>query len=119
MKSSKSIAAILAAVEGTRATIVVENHLTVGGLGSAVAELLAQHGSDRRLIRLGVRDTYACGGSEAFLLARYQMDKDAILKAAGALLDLDPSLASGGEGLPEISVDPAKPTSERQAFAII
>ncbi|GAA4107267.1 transketolase family protein [Aminobacter aganoensis] len=84
--------AVLDAVERTRATIVVENHLTTGGLGSAVAELMAERGSNRRLVRLGLRDTYARGGTEVYLLARQHMDAPAILKAAQGLLDLDPSI---------------------------
>lgn len=93
-------AAILQAAEATKAVIVVENHLTTGGLGSAVAELLAAHGSGRRLVRLGLADTYAQGGSESFLFARYGLDVSAIVRAAGDLLGLDMPLTEEGSTWP-------------------
>jgi len=63
---------VLDAVRGCRAGVItMENHSTVGGLGTAVAELLADAGVGRRLVRMGLQDTFAHGGSRPYLLDCY------------------------------------------------
>jgi len=44
---------------GVKCIFTAEDHNVIGGLGSAVAEVLAQNGSGVRLVRLGVQDTTA------------------------------------------------------------
>ena len=46
-----------------RTVVTVENHSIVGGLGSAIAEVIASRGLGTRLIRLGVPDVWAPAGS--------------------------------------------------------
>ncbi len=38
--------------------ITLENHVTEGGIGSLVAEVMADNGVDKKLRRLGLQDTY-------------------------------------------------------------
>ena len=79
-------AAITAHAEACRfGVITLENHLIAGGIGSMVAEALAEAGLARRLIRLGLRDTYAHGGSRAYLMRYYGMDALALVGAVEAL----------------------------------
>ena len=74
--------ALLEAVSSARLGVVtVENHSIIGGLGAAVAELMAEHGVGRRLVRLGLRDTYAHGASRAYLLREYGLDAPALVGA--------------------------------------
>ena len=54
-------ATVLAAAATTQTVITAENHSTTGGLGSAVAETLAEAALPRPLHRLGIQDTYAEG----------------------------------------------------------
>lgn len=69
-----------------RLIVTVENHSIVGGLGSAVAEVLAEAGSGTRLVRLGVRDCFAQGASMPFLFERHGLTPAAIADAVrGAL----------------------------------
>jgi transketolase len=56
-------AAVTAFAARFPAVLTVENHSTVGGLGSAVAEALAEAGAGVRLRRLGVPDRWAPAGS--------------------------------------------------------
>ena len=65
--------------------ITIENHTVVGGLGSAVAGLMAEAASAKRLIRLGVQDQYAHGASRAYLMEKYGFDAAAIVAAAERL----------------------------------
>lgn len=58
--------------------VTVENHSIIGGLGSAVAEQLAELGAGCRLLRLGVADTFAEGASTAYLFERHGLTAAAI-----------------------------------------
>lgn len=77
---------VLEAIACSRSVVTIENHLVTGGLGSAVAESIAEAGLGRPLIRLGLQDTYAGGGSLGYLLHRFGLDADAVLRAAERLL---------------------------------
>lgn len=54
--------------------ITIENHSTIGGLGSAVADVMAENGIGKRLVKVGLNDTYAHGASKMYLLKKYGMD---------------------------------------------
>lgn len=58
-------ATILAAARDAQAVVTAENHTVVGGLGSAVAEVLAEAGLGRPLVRVGLQDTFAEGARTA------------------------------------------------------
>lgn len=78
---------LVAALHTGRGPIItLENHSVVGGLGSAVAELVAEQGIGRRVVRLGLQDTYAHGASKAHLLREYGLDAWALVQALGQAL---------------------------------
>ncbi|MHB8312231.1 MAG: transketolase family protein [Candidatus Dormibacteria bacterium] len=78
---------ILLSIRHSRLGVVTaENHTIVGGLGSAVAEVMAEAGVGRPLVRVGLRDTYAHGASRQYLLAEYGLDAQGILRGAESLL---------------------------------
>jgi transketolase len=80
--------AVLAAIAGTRkAAIVLENHSVIGGLGSAVAETMAEMGAGIPLVRLGLQDTYAHGASREYLMRKYGLDATAVVAAAERVMD--------------------------------
>ncbi len=86
---------ILQAVEAARhGVITIENHSILGGLGSAVAERMAEAGIGRRLIRLGLQDQYAHGASLPYLLREYGLDAMALVGAVERLLDIRLNLTS-------------------------
>ena len=62
--------------------ITCENHTVLGGLGSAVAELMAAAGSTARLTRLGLQDVYAHGASRDYLMREHGIDARALVEAA-------------------------------------
>ncbi len=77
-----------------RGVIVMENHSVIGGLGSAVAEVMAEGGSGRWLHRIGLRDRYAHGASRAYLMREYEMDARALVDAVARRLDQDLEIPS-------------------------
>jgi len=74
--------AILEAARLTRRILTVEEHTIVGGLGSAVAEILAESGSAARLTRLGIPDEFTLAAPYASLVAHYGLDERGIENAA-------------------------------------
>jgi transketolase len=77
---------ILEACAGAGAAITAENHSVVGGLGSAVAELLAERGGGCRMSRIGIQDRFAESGSRPYLFSRYGLSVKRILEEAWRLL---------------------------------
>ena len=79
-------AAVLAAARETGAIVTVEDHTTIGGLGSAVADTVAGAGLAVKLARLGVPDTYAPIGYAPELYAHFGYDADGIERAVRTLV---------------------------------
>jgi transketolase len=80
--------AILGAARRSRVLLSVEEHNTIGGLGGAVAEVLAEHGISARLHRHGIRDQYSLIGPPTHLYRHYELDAEGIRKRALAAIDL-------------------------------
>jgi transketolase len=64
--------------------ITMENHSIVGGLGSAVAEIMAENGIGVALKRIALNDTYAHGASQKYLMSEYKMDAVELVRAVEA-----------------------------------
>lgn len=64
------------------AVLTVENHSIIGGLGSAVAEALAERGVATRVRRLGVPDRWALVGSLDFIRNGLGLDAATLALAA-------------------------------------
>jgi transketolase len=80
-------ATITRTVSGVSAVITAENHSVIGGLGSAVAETMAEAGLGRPLRRIGLRDTFAEGSRTApFLFRKYRLGTQDIVDCAWDLL---------------------------------
>ncbi|MBM4423762.1 MAG: transketolase [Chloroflexi bacterium] len=72
--------------------ITMENHTIVGGLGTAVAERMAEAGVGKRLVRMGLNDTFIHGASRPYLMREYDLDALALVrqieKLTGASLNI-------------------------------
>ncbi len=69
--------------------VTLENHVTEGGIGSLTAETMADAGIGKRLIRLGLKDTYAHGGSRPYLMRYYGLDALALVKGLEDIMQQD------------------------------
>jgi transketolase len=78
--------AIAAQAHATGAMVTVENHLTTGGLGSGVAEVLAEH-CPAHLERVGLRDAFASPGTPRYLLEKNAMTPRDVALAARRVLE--------------------------------
>jgi transketolase len=62
---------IIHAMRNTSLIVTVEEHSVIGGLGSAVAEVMAENGFGARLLRLGTRDVFGESGTADELLEKH------------------------------------------------
>jgi len=77
--------AILAAAAETHGIVTAEEHHLTGGLGGAVAELLAVE-RPTRMRMVGMPDTFAVVGPTLKVRAKYGMTAEAIVEACRSLL---------------------------------
>lgn len=78
----KTIAEVLAR---TGVAVTLEDHNINGGLGSAVAEVIAEH-QPARLIRLGLQDVFAESGAAELLFDAYNMGAPHVCDAVRKLV---------------------------------
>ncbi len=70
---------ILRLVSQCKVIVTAENHNVVGGLGSAIAEVIASNNIARPFFRIGVQDCFAEGGSRDFLFQKYGLTANDII----------------------------------------
>jgi transketolase len=101
-------ATVLEAAAGAHLVVTAENHSIIGGLGSAVAETMAEAGVGCPLRRVGLRDTFAEGALDApYLFGKYGLSTSALVETiwsalgcAGAPPSVPVAAAGGGEYSP-------------------
>jgi len=76
-----------AVAEAKYGVITMENHSIIGGLGTILAEKIAEAGLGRKLVRLGIKDVFLHGASKAYLMKEYGLDAIALIAAIEKLLD--------------------------------
>jgi len=78
---------IVALAKETKKIVTVEEHQIAGGMGSTVAEVLAQN-FPVPMEFVGVRDSFGQSGTSKELLKHYGMDKDSIKEAVKKILKI-------------------------------
>lgn len=76
---------ILKTAKKTGKVVTVEEHSVIGGLGSAVAEVLSEE-CPTKMKRIGVYDTFGESGPAKELLHKYELDAEGIYKQVKAFL---------------------------------
>mgnify|MGYP002724868318 FL=1 len=68
---------VVAAAKETGKVVTVEEHSVIGGLGSAVCDVLSEK-APTRVMKIGVNDTFGESGPALELLKKYGLDTDSI-----------------------------------------
>lgn len=68
---------VVAAAKETGKVVTVEEHSVIGGLGSAVCDVLAEK-APAQVMKIGINDTFGESGPAAELLKKYGLDSDSI-----------------------------------------
>ncbi len=80
------IETITGSVAKTGAIVTCEEHSVIGGLGSAVAELLGEY-VPAPLARVGVKDVFGTSGDPAALMAHFGLTSEDIARAARGVVE--------------------------------
>ena len=81
--------AIMKAVEDTRRIVTVEEHNVIGGLGTAVADVIAESGKGCAFTKVGLQDEFAEIGYPEDLYSHYKMDADGIIETVREIMGKD------------------------------
>jgi transketolase len=76
---------VVASAKKTGKVVTVEEHSVLGGLGSAVAEVLCEE-APTKLLRIGVNDTFGESGPAVELLHKYGLDAEGIYNKVKAFV---------------------------------
>jgi len=79
--------AILKAVEETRRIITIEEHNVIGGLGSAVADVIAASGKGCAFNKIGLNDEYSEVGYPEDLYSHYGLDANGITDSVREIMN--------------------------------
>ncbi|TDW10204.1 transketolase [Breznakia blatticola] len=74
------VEAILKHSKDKKHIVVLENHSITGGLGSAVAEVIAEHALQIPLMRMGCKEAFGQVGSQEYLQKEFGLTKDDVVK---------------------------------------
>lgn len=77
---------IIKCAEETKAIVTAENHSIINGLGSAVAEVIAEN-IPVPMERVGVKDLFGEVGPVDYLMKRFELTADDIIKSVKRVLD--------------------------------
>ena len=78
--------AIIKAAKETGVIVTGEDHNITGGLGTAVAEVLAEEGISCKFKRVGIPDVFGVFGTPEELYHKYGYDADGIYSAVKGLM---------------------------------
>ena len=80
-------ALVMKCAKDTNGIITAEEHSIIGGLGAAVAELIAEKNVSTKFLRMGIRDIFCESGDPADLLEKYKLNDKYIVKNAKNMLN--------------------------------
>lgn len=81
--------AIMKAVSETRRIVTIEEHNVVGGLGTAVADVIAESGKGCAFEKVGLQDEFAEIGYPEDLYSYYKLDADGIIEKVREVMGKD------------------------------
>jgi len=81
--------AIMRAVKETRRIVTIEEHNVLGGLGTAVADVIAESGKGCAFEKVGIPDCYCVVGYPEDLYAHYKLDANGIMEKVREVMGKD------------------------------
>lgn len=79
---------VIRSAKKTSKVVTIEEHSVIGGLGSAVAEVLSEEAISARLVRIGMPDSFGESGEPEELLVKYGITKDRLLVEIKKLMNI-------------------------------
>mgnify|MGYP001010395592 FL=1 len=79
---------IVKSAKETKNIITIEDHSIIGGLGSAVCEVLAEN-YPKKVYKMGIKDEFGKSGKAEDLLKYFKLDKDSITEFIEKIIDVN------------------------------
>ena len=76
---------VIASAKKTGKVVTVEEHSVIGGLGSAVCDVICRY-NPVPVLKIGVQDEFGTSASAAVLMKEYKLDADGVYEQVKALL---------------------------------
>lgn len=76
---------VIAAAKATGKVVTVEEHSVIGGLGSAICDVLAEE-APTKVIKIGINDVFGESGPAVELIKKYGLDADSIYEKVKAFV---------------------------------
>lgn len=76
---------VIASAKETGKVVTVEEHSVIGGLGSAVCDVLAEE-APTRVLKIGINDVFGESGPAVALIKKYGLDADSIYEKVKAFV---------------------------------
>ena len=67
--------------------VTMENHTVIGGLGTAVGEVMLEHQLHKKLEKVGIQDVWTHGASKPYLMEKYGLNAASLIKAIEKVLE--------------------------------
>lgn len=76
---------VIASAKETGKVVTIEEHSVIGGLGSAVCDVLSEN-CPVKVLKIGVEDTFGESGPAKELIKKYELDSESIYKKVKAFM---------------------------------
>jgi len=77
---------VIKCIKETNGIITAEEHSIIGGLGAAVAEIIADNNISTKFLRMGLKDVFCESGNPTDLLEKYELNEKHMVKNAKKIL---------------------------------
>jgi len=94
--------------------ITTENHTVIGGVGTATAEMMAEYGIGKKLVKIGLQDTFIHGASKPYLMREYGLDAMALVTHVEKLLGIKLNISESD--LAEVRLDAVHSEAKAEAL---
>ena len=92
--------------------ITIENHSIIGGLGTTISEKMVEYGINKKLIKLGINDTFSHGASKQYLMKEHKIDALSLILSVENLLGSKLNIKE--EELQKIRIEPANTSAKTE-----
>ncbi len=106
---------IIEKIAGSRyGAITMENHSVIGGLGTILAEKMAEAGVGKKLYRIGIKDTFLHGASRRYLAREYEIDALALIEQVEKIIGM--RFAISEDQLEQVHITPVHSLAKAEAL---
>jgi transketolase len=67
--------------------ITMENHSIIGGIGTIISEKMAEQGLNKKILRMGINDTFLHGAGKHYLMKEYNLDAMSLIRQIEKMTD--------------------------------